>query len=138
MVNNDRPGVGVAVFIWRDGKFLIYQRAGSHGANTWSVPGGHLEYGESFADCAAREAIEEVGLKIKDCRFLAITNDVFENDNKHYVSIWLEADWAEGEPITTEPEKVLNMHWTTFKNLPSPLFEPCWQNLRKVKPELFV
>lgn len=134
---NGRPGVGIAVFIWHNDRFLVYRRAGSHGDGTWSIPGGHLEYGESFAECAAREVMEEVGLEIGNIRFLALTNDIFAADAKHYISIWLEAEWLAGEPRTSEPHKVLDMQWCDFKHLPKPLFEPCWQNLRLAKPELF-
>lgn len=128
--------VGVALFIWKNGKFLIYRRMGSHGAGSWSVPGGHLEVGESFEDAARRETLEEVGVTVKNIRQLAVTNDIFPED-KHYVSIWLEADWANGEPASQEPDKVLDIGWTDFANLPSPLFEPCWQNLRTARPDLF-
>ena len=37
--------VGVACFIFKDGKFLMGQRLGSHGDSTWSIPGGHQEFG---------------------------------------------------------------------------------------------
>jgi 8-oxo-dGTP diphosphatase len=124
--SNQRPGVGVAVLIWRGGKVLFYERRGSHGHGTWSVPGGHLEFGESWEACAAREAKEEVGVDITNIRFLAVTNDVFTADNKHYVSIWLEADWAGGEPKSMEPEKVIDLEWRELDNLPAPLFQPCW------------
>jgi len=134
---NDRPKVGVAVFIWRNGKFLMYRRKGSHAEGTISLPGGHLEFGESWEDCAARETEEEVGIKIKNVHYLATTNDIMPGEGKHYVSIWLTADWADGEPRIMEPEKVEELSWHTFKDLPSPLFEPCWTNLRKAKPELF-
>jgi 8-oxo-dGTP diphosphatase len=67
--------VGVAIFIFKDGKFLIQQRQGAHGAGSWSVPGGHLEFGESFEDTARREAREETGLEISNVRFGAVTND---------------------------------------------------------------
>lgn len=132
-----RPKVGVAVFIWRDGKVIFCKRRGSHGHDTWSIPGGHLEFGETWEECAAREAMEEVGVEITNIRLLAATNDLFEQDGKHYISIWMEADWAANEPQSQEPDKVTNIQWHSLTDLPSPLFEPCWQNLRAVKPELF-
>ena len=132
-----RIGVGIGVFVWKDGKFLIGKRRGSHGHDTWSIPGGHLEFGESWETCAAREVMEETGLKIKNIRFLTATNDIFPEHNKHYSTIWVESDWESGEPQITEPGISEYTSWSTFKTLPEPLFEPCWQNLRKAKPELF-
>jgi 8-oxo-dGTP diphosphatase len=51
-------------------------------------PGGHLEHGESFAACAAREALEETGLEVGDVRFLTATNDVME-EGSHYVTVYV-------------------------------------------------
>ncbi len=134
----DTPiGVGIACFVWRDGKFLMGQRRSEHGIGTWSVPGGHLELHESWEACAAREVMEETGMQITNARLLAVTNDIFSESGKHYVSIWLEADWVSGEPTITEPDKFVNQDWYTFASLPTPLFEPCWQNLRLVAPQLF-
>lgn len=115
----------------------MQQRFGSHGEGTWSVPGGHLEINESWEDCAAREVFEETGLHITNVRLLTLTNDIFAAD-KHYISIWMQSDWLSGEPSITEPDKCKAQSWNTFKDLPSPLFEPCWQNLRQAKPELFL
>lgn len=131
-------GVGLAVFIWHDGKFLMIRRKGAHGAGTYSVPGGHIEFGESWAETAAREAEEEVGIKIKSIRHLATTNDLMPDETKHYITIWMEADWASGKPRAMEPGKVEQLEWHTFQDLPEPLFQPCWDNLRQVRPELFV
>ena len=58
------PRVGVGVFVWKDGKFLMGQRIGKHGQGSWSVPGGWLEHRESFEDCAKREIAEETGMEI--------------------------------------------------------------------------
>ncbi|KAF6793786.1 Nudix hydrolase 1, partial [Colletotrichum musicola] len=56
----DFPRVGVAAIIQRkDGRVVVGKRQSSHGAGTWQLPGGHLEFGESFFDCAARETLEE-------------------------------------------------------------------------------
>jgi 8-oxo-dGTP diphosphatase len=129
--------VGVACIVWKDGKFLMGQRIGSHAANTWSIPGGHLEYGETIEACAAREVLEETSLKVKNIRFLALTNDFMPDENKHYITIWMEADWCSGKPTIVEPDKWINQQWRTFLDMPEPLFEPCWQNLKIVRPDLF-
>jgi 8-oxo-dGTP diphosphatase len=55
------------------------------------LPGGHLEYGESFETCAEREILEETGLKIRGIRFLTATNSVFKTEGKHYVTIFMAA-----------------------------------------------
>lgn len=131
------PRVGVGVFVWKDDKFIMGKRRGSHGHDTWSLPGGHLEFGESWEEGAKREVLEETGLIIDNVRFLAATNDIFPADNKHYVTVWVYSDWKSGQPKITEPDKYIDQEWHTFQTLPSPLFEPCWKNLRKAKPELF-
>jgi 8-oxo-dGTP diphosphatase len=130
-------GVGIACFVWKDGKFLMGRRRGEHGRDTWSVPGGHLEPGESWAECAMREVAEETGMHIANIRLMATTNDIFADSGKHYISIWLEADWRSGEPSILEPEKYTDQGWYDFKTLPAPLFEPCWQNVQLMRPDLF-
>lgn len=127
-MENPNVRVGIAVFIFKDGKFLMQQRKGSHGAGTWSVPGGHLEFGESFEDTARREVREETGLDIKNVRFGAATNDYFEGENKHYVTVWMLSDWKDGEEFIAEPDKCIAQAWHTFDHLPSPLFLP-WNQL---------
>ncbi len=114
--------VGIGVFIFKDGKFLIQKRKGSHGEGTWALPGGHLEFGESFEDTARREVMEETGIEIKNIRFGAITNDHFVDENKHYVTIWMLSDWALGKVKNLEPEKCTAQIWCTFNDLPNPLF----------------
>lgn len=64
---NDKINVGVGVMIFdKDGMILLGKRKGSHGAGEYSFPGGHLEYGESFEECAKREVMEECGIEIKN------------------------------------------------------------------------
>ena len=58
------PKVGVGVLIVHDGKALLHKRKGKHGPGLWSGPGGHLETGETFTQCAVREIYEEAGIEI--------------------------------------------------------------------------
>lgn len=114
--------VGIGVFVVKDGKFLLQKRTGAHGEGSWSLPGGHLEYGESFEGTARREVKEEAGLEIKNIRFAAITNDIFEAEDKHYATIWLISDWASGELQNREPHKCTAQAWHTLDDLPEPRF----------------
>lgn len=114
--------VGVGVFVFKNGKFLMLKRQGAHGAGSWSPPGGHLEFNESFEDTARREVKEETGLEIKNVRFGAVTNDMFTDEGKHYVTIWVLSDYAGGTERIMEPEKCTAMEWRTFDTLPQPLF----------------
>ncbi len=100
------------------------QRQGSHGAGEYAYPGGHLEFGESFVDCAKREVKEEAGISIRNIRFLRLAN-VTKYSKKHYVDIALVADWESGEPKVMEPDKAVSWGWYDLDNLPSPLFEFC-------------
>lgn len=130
------PRVGVGVFVWKDGKFLMGQRIGTHGQGSWSVPGGWLEYRESFEDCAKREIAEETGMEITNVCFMALTNNIFKDEDIHSLTVWLESDWVSGEPTILEPDKFIRQQWHTFKDLPSPLFMP-WEPLKQARPDLF-
>lgn len=103
-------------------------RHGAHGKGTWSVPGGWMEFGESFEATAKREVMEEVGLEVKNIRFGALTNTVFREDQVHSVTVWLICDYQSGEPKILEPEKISKLAWADFDSLPKPLFEP-WKDL---------
>lgn len=109
--------------IFKDNKVLLGKRKNSSGAGEFAWPGGHLEFGESFEDCAKRETMEEAGIKINNVRFLRLMN--FKNSSgKHYADIGLVADWASGDPKTMEPEKCEGWDWYNLDNLPQPLFGP--------------
>lgn len=124
--------VGVAMILRRGDSVLMGLRKGSHGAGTWSFPGGHLEVGETVFTCAARELLEETGIKCwgNEMKKLTYTNDVFEAEGKHYVTLYIEAEWQSGmpEPRILEPDKCAE--WRFFSAPPSPLFLPI-ENLLK-------
>lgn len=125
-----RPKVGVGVCIKKQGKVLLGRRQNSHGHDTWSFPGGHLEYSESPVDTAIRETEEETGITLKDVSLLDVyTNDIFTKEEKHYITLYVMAE-TEQEPELLEPEKCLEWRWFSWDDLPENLFLPL-QNLKK-------
>ncbi len=129
-MDNGKPGVGVGVIVVKDGKVLVGKRLGSHDKGTWHFPGGKLEFGESFEGCAKRETFEETGVRIKNIVFVTVTNDIFKKDGKHYITIFLRADYAFGIVADKEPDKDENWQWVAWDKIPKPWFTPL-KNLKK-------
>ena len=120
-MEKERPKVGIGSLIIKDGKVLIGKRIDGHGAGTYMIPGGHLEFGESFEECAVREATEECGLTDFEIKGLvSVGNDI--NYDKHYVSIGILLESKSGEPFNNEPDKAAEWNWTDPENLPEPMF----------------
>ncbi len=118
------PGVGVGVIIQRGDQVLLLRRINAHGSGTWSSPGGHLEFQETFEECAIREVKEETNLDILSPRFVAVTNDVFLAEGKHYITLWMLAEYQGGEPIVNALEESDAVGWFAWNDLPQPLFLP--------------
>lgn len=129
MKKNQYPRVGIAVIVVKSGKVLVGKRREAYGQGTWAFPGGKLEFGESFEECAAREAKEEAGVEVENTTFATVVNDVISDLDKHYVTIYMKADYVSGEPKPVDGE-FETWEWRDWDNLPSPRFIPL-ENLLK-------
>lgn len=118
------PRIGVGVLVIKDHKILLAQRFNSHGHGTWSPPGGHLEFGETVEQCALRELQEETGLIAHSTQHAGWVNDVFKQENKHYVTFFVKVETFTGEPQCLEPHKSGQWRWFDLDQLPEPLFLP--------------
>ncbi|HSO18330.1 MAG TPA: NUDIX hydrolase [Desulfosarcina sp.] len=119
-----RPRIGVAVIVVKDGRVLLGKRKSAHGAGTWQFPGGHLEFGESIEACAERELFEETGLTIVNQHMGPFTNDYFEDEGKHYVTLFVVADRTAGDVSLKEPHKCERWDWFAWTQMPRPRFLP--------------
>ena len=127
-----RPQVGVGVFVKRNGKVLVGKRKGSHGAGTWALPGGHLEPGESFEACCKREVFEETGLIINNISPVVFTNDVFNDDGLHYITLFFKGEYESGEAIVAEPRECEEWRWVFLDDIPQPIFLPLRNALEEI------
>jgi MOSC domain-containing protein YiiM/ADP-ribose pyrophosphatase YjhB (NUDIX family) len=119
---------GVGVIVVRGGDVLFGLRRGAHGGGSWSLPGGHLDGGESVETCALRELSEEAGVEAINPRVVADTEDDFP-EGLRYRTLFVRVDWVGGEPTVREPDKCGRWGWFLWDDLPQPLFLPV-ANLR--------
>ncbi|MDO8582255.1 MAG: NUDIX domain-containing protein [bacterium] len=132
MVNKKRVGAGFGVVLLKDGKVLLGKRhddpvkASSmlHGEGTWTLPGGKLDFGETFEEGTAREVLEETGIRINNTtlRFISITND--RVPDAHFVTLGFLCEKFSGEPKVMEPDEITTWEWFPLDQLPTPLFPP--------------
>lgn len=97
----DRPLVGVGAVIIQDGRAVVVKRASEPLKGRWSIPGGMLELGETLREGAAREALEETGLKIEVGEVLDVFDAIYLDPTGltqyHYVLIDFVARPVGGE-----------------------------------------
>lgn len=116
--------VSVSVLVYKNNQLLLERRQYTHGANTWGPPTGHMDFGETPEQTATRETREETGVTIDNITFLTLTNDVFQGDNYHIITVWMEATYQAGEAKVLAKDEEDSVGWFTWDNLPTPLYLP--------------
>lgn len=118
------PHVGVSCLVMNGDRFLLVKRANVSKSGYWKAPGGYMKFGEMPEQTAMREVNEETGLTISDPTFRCITDDVFEDEQKQFITIWMVAHYDGGEPKVNAPDELDEVQWFQWDSLPSPLYLP--------------
>jgi 8-oxo-dGTP diphosphatase len=95
------PRLGVSAAVWRDGRLLLVRRTKPPLIGVWSLPGGHVEWGETLRQAAARELMEECGVAAA-LDHLVDSIDVIRRDDAglvraHYTVTAFTGPWLSGE-----------------------------------------
>jgi ADP-ribose pyrophosphatase YjhB (NUDIX family) len=93
-----------------------------HEEGTWTMPGGNIEYGETFEEAGAREAKEETGIVVKNLEVFCVQTD--RNEHAHYISVGMIARNFEGIPQVMEPDQIIEWKWFDLDKLPENIFSP--------------
>ena len=118
----DYIGVGCGAFILNEeGKVLLQQRNKEPEKGYWSIPGGKLEWMETFEDAVKREVKEECDVDIQVEKLLGICDHIVKNENQHWVSPSFLCKITNGEPKIMEPTKHTDMKWFSLNELPEKL-----------------
>lgn len=111
----------VVAVIEKDGKILLGQKEKDRGPypNTWLIPGGGVEEGESFEEAIRREIKEETGLEVSNLEKIGINEDDEPDKHEemtHYVFHVFKADPI-GKHIKTD--EFPTIEWVDIKDLGS-------------------
>ncbi len=107
--------LAVNVAVLHEGKILLTKR---EDFETWILPSGGVEAGESFAQAAIRETKEETGLDVELTRLVGIYSRV-GNVSPGYMILF--AAKPIGGEIKCQPGETIEVKWFAFDQIPSPL-----------------
>jgi 8-oxo-dGTP diphosphatase len=110
----------VGVVVVRDERVLVGMRRSGVQPGTWGLPGGHIEFGETWAACARREVREETGLELTDSRRVETTETFAPDGSGHEITVFLEGR-ARGELRNASPSETARWEWHRWDALPAPL-----------------
>lgn len=109
------PRAVVGILAYNDKK-EVFLATGNKWKGKWIVPGGHLEWGETFVQCAQREMKEETHLDIEDVEFIQLQESIFSEDfikKKHFVFIDVIAKATTDDVILNE--ELEEYGWFSFE-----------------------
>lgn len=117
----NRPKVGLGIFVFNSStnKFLVGKRIKEM---CYGLPGGKLEYGESFEGCAKRELFEETNINLEESRFkyLCSFNCINKELEYHWVEIFMVVHISTEEEktiVNNEPHKSEDWIWITLEDV---------------------
>lgn len=126
--------VGVAARLVRihEGReqVLLLKRAATatHGASTWGLPGGWIDWGQEPSEAAAREVLEELNVRVDltSADLVGAVANTYEEQDMHIVCLGIAfSGFDESTLENREPQKHDEVAWVDVEALASlPLFPP--------------
>ena len=126
--------VTVHLFFFQGNRILLIRRFNTGYADgQYSVPAGHLDGGETVIAAAAREALEEVGVRIEpqEIEFTSVMHRLHGDER---VDFFVKIRSWDGEPFNAEPDKCDDLLWADVNHLPAntvPYIRQALQNHRQ-------
>ena len=91
-----------------------------NGQDTWTMPGGKLDWQETPLVGALRELKEETSLIGKNLKLISVTNDAVTEH--HFITIGFLCKKFIGTPQIMEPDKITEWQWFDLNKLPKKIF----------------
>ena len=112
-----KPTLTVDGIITKEAKILLMKRKFPPHKGTWTLPGGHVEYGERVEAALKREVLEETGLGVSPKRIIGVYSDPKRDPRYHLIAICYKTEITDG--TVRQSDETDDLQWFPFNQLPN-------------------
>ena len=131
--HNSSPCAGAMIL--REGRLLLVKRGVEPFRGWWDIPGGFLQPGEHPAEGAAREVLEETGLRVAIGELVGTYVDEYGEGGKYTLTMYYMAGVVDGE--ARAGDDAVAIEWFSLGVLPEKVaFANCRQAIADLRRRL--
>ncbi len=117
------PRVRVCGLLKKNNKILFVKHR-KNDEEYYLLPGGGVDYGESFEVALKREYFEEVNIDISLGKMLFISEAIAPDQSKHIVNVYFEVFYKGGELVVAQEERLVGAEYLEIDKLDSYIIYP--------------
>jgi len=110
------PRIRVSGILMKEDKILFVKHR-KNGEEYYLLPGGGVDFGESFETALKREFMEEVNLEIVVKNLCYISEGVDPKGEKHLISMVFLVEYVSGELKLPDEERIVGAEYLKVKDL---------------------
>ncbi len=116
----DYIGVGCGALILNEKEEVLVMKRSNKCKNQrghWQIPGGTVEFNETFQEAIKREVQEELGIEIEVGELLTLCNDIMPEEKQHWITPQFLCKIKGGVITNKEPEKHEQIQWLSLEKI---------------------
>lgn len=110
------PRIRVSGILKKDNEILFVKHR-KHGEEYYLLPGGGVDFGETFEIALKREFLEEVNLNVSVNKLCLISEGVDPKGEKHIINLVFLVDYVSGEIVLPDEERIVGAEYLKISNL---------------------
>ena len=110
------PRIRVSGILKKDDKILFVKHR-KKGEEYYLLPGGGVDFGETFEEALKREFKEEVNVEISVDKMCIISEGVDPKGEKHIINLVFLVEYVSGEIVLPDEERIVGIEYLTISDL---------------------